>query len=226
MKQELAFKAALPQTDGFGLRVEGRRLQDWLSSSAAGYASAHVGFLEPLGFQRIDPKSPGASPFGHFDGRAPKPVQIPKTIPAPEANAVATRLFDARANAKMVAAQVSMHLTPEWRAKIYRQVDRLLDVEQWEEGDGLLDAASMKTFLRFVIYASVSTVPSLGMAPTGHVLGAWRADTRRLTIEFQENDRCHLAISHFTGDDTSIITFTGSTVQACTFLEHVGFPLG
>jgi len=185
-----------------------------------------VGFLEPLVFHSVDQQAFGVASLWQFGKRAPKPIQIPKTIAAPEANPVAAKLFDARANAKMIAAQVSMHLTPDWRTKIYRQVDRLLDAEQWEEGDGLLDASSMKTFLRFVIYANVSTVPSLGMAATGQVIAGWRADTRRLTIQFQANDLCRLAISHFVGDDTSIISFSGSTVKAYSFLEQVGFSLG
>jgi hypothetical protein len=227
MTQDLAFKAAPPPAEGIGLRVKDRRLQDWLSPSAAGYASATAHFIEPLVFQPIFPRSLGAAPVGQLRQPDEKPVQmISKTIADPEGNNVAARLFNVRANAKMVAAQVSMHLKPEWRAKIYRQIDRLLDVEQWDEGDGLLDVASMKSFLRFIIYANATAVPSLGMAPTGAILAAWRADTRRLTIEFRGNDSCRLAISHFTGDDTSIITFSGSTVQARSFLDCVDFPLG
>lgn len=225
MTQDLAFKAAPPQAEGFGLRVKDRRLQDWLLPSAAGYASTTANFIEPLVFQPVFARSLGAPPVGQFSQRDEKPVQM-KTIADPEGSSVAARLFNVRANAKMVAAQVSMHLRPEWRAKIYRQIDRLLDAEQWDEGDGLLDVASMKSFLRFIIYANATAVPSLGMAPTGAILAAWRADTRRLTIEFRGNDNCRLAISHFTGDDTSIITFTGSTVQARSFLDRVGFPLG
>jgi hypothetical protein len=225
MKQELAFKAA-PKADSFGLHVEGRRLSDWLSSSNTGFASHSVGFLQPLIFQHLDAKVLGRAPPWPFGHREQKSAPISTTVASPEANTTETRLFDARANAKMVAAQVSMHLNPEWRNKIYQQVDRLLDTEQWEEGDGLLDPAAMKTFLRFIIYANITTVPSLGMGPTGHVLAAWRVDTRRLTIEFQPSDCCRLALSHVIGEDTSIITFTGSIVQARAFLEQLGLALG
>jgi hypothetical protein len=226
MKQELAFQAAAPPTERFGLRVEGGRLQEWLSASEAGFSDTAIGFLEPLIFKQVEPKSIGSALFRNFGKNDLKPSPTARTVIATEANTVVARLFDARANAKMVVAQVSMHLSPDWRAKIYRQVDSLLDVEDWQASDGLPDVASMKTFLRFVIYAGVTTVPSLGVAPNGNVLTAWRADTRRLTIEFQPNDRCRIAISHSSGDDTSIITYTGSTVEARSFLTRVEFPIG
>ena len=227
MKQELAFKAAAPRTDGFGLRIEAQLPREWFSPATVGFSNATMTFLQPLVFQKVDWKWPAGAALWLFEKaeqkRAPTRAQ---TVAAPDANAIEAKLFDARANAKMVAAQVSMHLSPSWRSKIYRQVDELLEAAEWEETDGVLDAASMKTFLRFVIYAEITSVPSLGMAPTGHILAAWHADSRRLTIEFQPNDRCRVAISHTSGDDTSIITFVGSTVPARSFLERMEFPLG
>jgi hypothetical protein len=135
-------------------------------------------------------------------------------------------LFDAQALANVIAAQLSMHLEPEWRDRTHKQIERLLDPDQWEAGDKPLDAGSMRTFLRFAIYAGVKAVPSLGMSPAGNLLAAWRRDTRRLTMEFQPLDKCRLVISHVSGDDASILTFMGLVTAAWPFLEREAFSLG
>lgn len=149
-----------------------------------------------------------------------------RTTATLDANQLEARLFDARASAKLVAASLAMHLPGEWRSKVNKQVDELLSLEDWDSTEALLQPTSMQTFLRFVIFANVRTVPSLGMSPAGFVLAAWRRDTRRLTIEFMPGDRCRLAISHFNGDDDSIVTFAGTSSKARIFLEHQQFPFG
>jgi hypothetical protein len=156
----------------------------------------------------------------------PPPTMMRETVAAPEFNQIVGQLFDARANAKLVVSSLAMHLPSEWRAKINKQLDRLLDVEEWEDGDHMLLPSSMQSFLRFVIYADAKAVPSLGMSPLGFVLAAWRTDTRRLTIEFQPRDRCRAVISHLAGDDQSIVTFTGLVSAARTFVMSQEFSLG
>ncbi len=143
-----------------------------------------------------------------------------------DANQLEALLFDARASAKLVAASLAMHLPGEWRSKVNKQVDELLSLEDWDSTEALLQPTSMQTFLRFVIFANVRTVPSLGMSPAGFVLAAWRRDTRRLTMEFMPRDRCRLAISHFAGDDDSIVTFAGTSSKARGFLEQQQFTFG
>jgi hypothetical protein len=146
------------------------------------------------------------------------------TAPPPGQDALEGQLFDARGSAKQIAAGLSMHLSGEWRGSIYRQIDSLLDAAEWQIGDGLLDQDSMRTFLRFVIFADVTAVPSLGMTNAGNLLAAWRQGTRRLTMEFQAGDRCHLLISHVLGDDPSIVSFTGRVKEARGFLDRETFP--
>src|SRR3569833_3455064 len=45
------------------------------------------------------------------------------------------QLFDARAEAKIVTSRVAMRIGDEWRRRLYRQLDSLLDVEEWLAAD-------------------------------------------------------------------------------------------
>lgn len=158
--------------------------------------------------------------------RQPLPPPRSTTVTSPGTDQLVGQLFDTRALAKQIAASLSMHLSDEWRGKVYRQIDELLDATEWEVGSGLLDPRSMRTFLRFVIFAGVKAVPSLGLSPAGNIVAAWRRDTRRLTMEFLPMDRCRVAISHFSGDDPSIFTFSGPVTAARSYLLRESFNLG
>jgi hypothetical protein len=164
--------------------------------------------------------------LGSRSVRRPLTVQRPTILPTPGSDQLQGQLFDSRANAKRIAASLSMHLAPDWRTRIYRQIDELLDADEMDDGSALLDPRSMQTFLRFVIFAGATVVPSLGLSPSGNIVAAWRRDTRRLTIEFLPNDRCRLAISHFKGDDPSIFTFSGAVTGARSYLQRETFALG
>ena len=150
----------------------------------------------------------------------------PLSVPATGSDPLAAMLFDARASAKSIAASLSMHLPTDWRLKVYRQIDELLEAAEWDKDAGLLDARTMRTFLRFVIFANVSAVPALGLSGVGNMVAAWRRDTRRLTMEFLPDDLCRLAISHFTGGDPSIFTFYGKVATARDYLKREFPSLG
>ena len=164
--------------------------------------------------------------LGTRSEQRPQPPQRPTTVTAPGMDPVEARLFDARALAKTIAAGLSMHLPTDWRSKVHRQIDELLEATEWDKDSGILNPRTMQTFLRFVIFADIKAVPALGLSPAGNIVAAWRRDTRRLTIEFLAGDMCRLAISHFTGDDPSIFTFAGKVTEARSYLQRESFSLG
>jgi hypothetical protein len=163
--------------------------------------------------------------LGTRSEQRPQPPQRPTTVVSPGSDPLGARLFDARGQAKAIAASLSMHLTADWRTKVHRQIDELLEATEWDNDTGILDPRTMRTFLRFVIFADIKAVPSLGLSPAGNMVAAWRRDTRRLTIEFLPDDMCRLAISHFTGDDPSIFTFAGKVTSARSYLQRESFSL-
>jgi hypothetical protein len=154
----------------------------------------------------------------------PKPV-LEATAPQAVASTLELRLFDARANAKLVAARLSMHLPGDWRLKVHKRLDELLDVADWDVDDSLLDPNSMQSFLRFVIYAEVTTVPAIGMSPTGNLVAVWRHPNQRATIEFQPGDRCLALLTETADDEKSIMTFVGTASKAKEFLQREQFAL-
>ena len=52
-----------------------------------------------------------------------------------ETKTLEDRLFDATANVKILTSQVAMHLDPEWRERLFKQLDSLHDPEEWEAED-------------------------------------------------------------------------------------------
>jgi hypothetical protein len=97
---------------------------------------------------------------------------------------LAERLYDARSAAKLLTSQVSMHLDRAWRDRLFRQLDGLLELESWDEGDEVLANTSFATFLRMVLHFGPSARPALGQSYRGNVLADWTVDQDSLTIEF------------------------------------------
>lgn len=107
--------------------------------------------------------------------------------PLPEKH-LAERLFDTLADAKVRTASVAMHLGRARRDRLFRQLDSLHDVAEWEEGDEPLQQSSFGTFLKAMLTVSPRRQPGLGLSQAGHLIGAWTIDRDRLTIEFLPND--------------------------------------
>jgi len=99
------------------------------------------------------------------------------------------QLFDNAAEIKMAFSQIVMHLTPEWRTVIFKQIDILLDLNSWEEDSAFIQKSTFTTFLRFIIFAKSTRLPSLGVDITGHLLAAWNNDNQRIIVEFFTEDK-------------------------------------
>ena len=119
------------------------------------------------------------------------------------------RLFDARAAAKILTAAVAMHLDPAWRQKLFRQLDSLHDLDEWEEGDEPLQQSSFATFLKAILTINPQVSPGLGLSHSGHLVAAWTTDRDRLTIEFLPNDRVRWVLARYKEDEPS--RFAGQT---------------
>jgi hypothetical protein len=119
------------------------------------------------------------------------------------------RLFDALAGAKILTSQVAMHLDGEWRAKLFHQLDSLLDLAEWEPSDQPLQQSSYATFLKAILNINAERRPGLGVSNTGHLIAAWTTGADRLTIEFLPSDRVRWVLSRrYDGD---IERFAGET---------------
>jgi hypothetical protein len=98
------------------------------------------------------------------------------------------RLFDALAAFKLRTATLAgAHFNPEERARLFKQIDSLLDAESWDSADVVTTEASFTTLLRMVLFLK-GRRPALGVTGSGNFIATWTEGDDRLTIECQPED--------------------------------------
>lgn len=102
---------------------------------------------------------------------------------------------------KVLTSKVAMHLSDNWRSLLFRQLDMLLELDEWPEGDPPPTVASFRTFLRLVLWLKTDVPPGLGASIDGNIIAAWTHGNDRLTIECLESDQVRWSIVH-TVDET------------------------
>src|SRR5688572_28873507 len=86
-------------------------------------------------------------------GRTWKRVGEPgsrEVITAPVAQNEEEQVFNRLVALKVLTSGLAMHLERIWRAGLFRSLDNLLDVEDWDFSDDLPTVESFRTFLRMV----------------------------------------------------------------------------
>lgn len=128
-------------------------------------------------------------------------------------------LFEARLKAKLLVANVAMHIRSEWRLSLFKQLDDLLDFEEWDPDDPLPRAGSVRTFLRTIIYHRFTKCPGLGISQ-GNLIGTWTTGRDRLTIECLDSDTLQWVSSRYIDDFLEL----ASGVTKVTRLQEVLRP--
>lgn len=121
---------------------------------------------------------------------------------APSAVTIEERLFDATSAVKMLTAQVAMHMTREWRDKLFIQIESLHDLDEWDTDDKPVERSSFASFLKLILYIKPQRHPGLGLSYEGHLIAAWTAGKDRLTIEFLAKDRVHWVLTRDLGGES------------------------
>lgn len=111
------------------------------------------------------------------------------------ARSLEERLYDARALCKIKTSEVAMHLDNEWRKRFFRQLDNLMDIDNWEEDDAPVEIASFITLLRMLTLIKPTRRPGLGSTSGGNIIAAWTIEMDRLTIECLAEDRVRWVLS-------------------------------
>lgn len=124
------------------------------------------------------------------------PLTSPGTAAVPDVTgSLEAAVFSALAAAKVETSRVAMHLAAQQRHKLFTQLDRLHEVDEWEEGDRPMLPASFSTFLRSMLLLRPRRWPSLGLSAAGNLLAVWGTPGDRLTLEFFANDRVRWSLS-------------------------------
>jgi hypothetical protein len=114
----------------------------------------------------------------------------------PAAPDLERQLFDSLSRSARLTAMLSMHLPAEWRTHVLDQLRALLSFEAWDDDSNLLDEASTQTFLRFVIFAGVRRIPSLGISNRRLLMATWTWPGRKVFMEYGAKDRCRSVFSY------------------------------
>lgn len=127
-------------------------------------------------------------------------VQMPKgpsptVLSASAGSTLERRLFDALAAMKIKTAEVAMHMSSEWRDKLFAYLDFLHDDESWDEQDEPAVLGSFVTFLRMSLYLKPQRGPGMGLTSKGNLVATWTVGRRDLTIECIAGDEVLWSVS-------------------------------
>ena len=174
-----------------------------------------MNILAPTKFTPNEPWLRGGIQFfepslgGEFDSRSPyvRMRQGSNTIgttPQPKlavGKSLPEALFDVRSALKVKTAEVAMHLDASWRELLFRQLDNLHEVEEWDDRDHLTEMASFVTFLRMILHIHPEKKPGIGLTDAGHLVAAWAHENNRLTIECLPSDQVRWALVRWIEDE-------------------------
>jgi hypothetical protein len=132
------------------------------------------------------------------------------------------KLYDNAAGLKIALSGIAMHLAPEWRAVIFSQLDTLLDPNSWQDDSALIQQATFMTFLRFIIFAAPTRLPSLGVGSTGHILAAWNNGDQHIAVEFLSDDKAAATFVKQGARSKEVVTWRGHVADLKLFIEGNG----
>lgn len=116
------------------------------------------------------------------------------------------KLFDATASVKVLASKVAMHLDRERRNKLFKQIDSLHDIDEWDKEDSPIKATSFETFLKAFILISPKVHPGLGLSYEGNLIATWGNLQDRLITEFLPKGLVRFVLSRTVDDDVERAT--------------------
>jgi hypothetical protein len=100
------------------------------------------------------------------------------------------RLFDARASCKITTRKLTMHFPKDWHVKFFKQIDSLMDLDEWDAADEPVTQSSFGTLIRLLLLLRDKRRPGLGIADQGNIVATWSFGARdRLTVECLARDR-------------------------------------
>jgi hypothetical protein len=96
---------------------------------------------------------------------------------------------------KRMTSPVARYLDPDWRAQLFETLDKLFDIDDWEDDFVLPLEQSFETFLRLIIHLHPTRRPGIGLSSRGFVLASWSKDNDRIVIECLPQDELRWVLS-------------------------------
>ena len=102
----------------------------------------------------------------------------------PDSASLEAQIFNSLVSLKVAVSQYAMHLSTEERHRIFEELDYLINVDDWHEGDTLPNIVAFRDFLKWMIYSKYFKWISLGVSEEGGMLVAWKTKRVLLTARF------------------------------------------
>ena len=145
--------------------------------------------------------------------------KFPANRLTPPVKSLAEQLFDVSAASKTSVNQLAMHFGRDWQHKLFRQLDAVLDAEEWDSADRPLTPSSFATFLHILISLRGKRRPGIGISSTGDIVAMWTVGDNRLTFQCHAEDWVTWIVSYVSDDDTH-------TAAGRTTLPHLFAAIG
>ena len=129
-------------------------------------------------------------------------------------------LFRNRADLKILASQVAMHLSNEERHALFSAIDWLLDHAEWEDESSQIDEHAFRSYLRFMIFARPHRLPNLGVGPYGTLLVGWHKDEKSVHAEFLPEDQCKALVKSSSARGPETIAWRGHVARLRSVVEN------
>lgn len=126
--------------------------------------------------------------------------KTPSNFYQTQITSIAEQLFDASAYAKIKVSEISMHLDKDFKSSLFKQIDNVLDQDEWDPDDKLMQRDSFKWFLKAILDLRPEKAPSLGISNKGNIFSAWVRDKNRLILEFLPNGLAKWSITLITDE--------------------------
>jgi len=97
--------------------------------------------------------------------------------------------------AKQHTSQFAVHLSTAHRQRLFAQIDRLHDEDEWEEGDQPMRRDSFITFLHGIVVLKPTRWPSLGMTHDGYLLASWGGAVDHVSAQFRADDEVRWSLT-------------------------------
>lgn len=106
----------------------------------------------------------------------------------PQEKSFEEQIFASLVSLKVAVSQFAMHLTAEERSRIFAELDSVINVDDWHEGDQLPKVEAFEDFLKWMIYSKYFRWISIGSSNDGGLLVAWKTPYVLLTAKFSGGD--------------------------------------
>lgn len=131
-------------------------------------------------------------------------------------------LFRNRADLKILASQVAMHLSIEERRILFSAIDRLLDHANWEDESSQIKKNAFESYLRFMIFARPRVFPNLGVGSNGTLLAGWHKGEKSVHAEFLADDQCIVLVKYSSARGSETIAWRGHVARLRAVVENNG----